>query len=160
MKRLMIAVPLALAACSEPADSVPEVEKSDTIATTNTPGAAAMPANSAAPVATPTGGELAAVSIPAAYRGRWALVPADCDPSRADNKGLMTVEADIIRFYESRARVRSATETAPTLLSADLAFSGEGQTWRESTRFTLSGDTLKRETRQPPLSLTYRRCPA
>ena len=44
-----------------------------------------------------------ASSIPAALQGRWGLTPADCMPGRSDAKGLLTITADGLRFYESRA---------------------------------------------------------
>ena len=34
--------------------------------------------------------------IPAAIRGRWGLVPADCEPGRSDAKGLLTITAGIV----------------------------------------------------------------
>ena len=32
--------------------------------------------------------------IPAAFHGRWGMVPADCTSTRGDNKGLITVDAE------------------------------------------------------------------
>ena len=42
-------------------------------------------------------------TIPASFQGRWALSPADCTSTRGDNKGLLTVAADKLTFYEARA---------------------------------------------------------
>jgi hypothetical protein len=99
-------------------------------------------------------------AIPQGFRGRWGLVPNDCDPKRADNKGLMTVEATMLRFYESRA-VASKVAATDAVMTADLAFSGEGQTWTQQGRFTLQNDgrTLVREGGEEG-TLTYSKCPA
>src|SRR6478752_2914554 len=45
----------------------------------------------------------AAMAIPAALQGRWGLTPADCMSGRSDAKGLLTIAADGLQFYESRA---------------------------------------------------------
>lgn len=97
-------------------------------------------ANAAAPAATPS----PVAAIPSAFRGRWGMVTADCDPARDDAKGLMTVSADSLRFWEARATLADARTQGPTTLSATLSFTGEGQTWREPTRLTLQdgGRTL------------------
>jgi hypothetical protein len=78
-----------------------------------------------------------AASIPRRFRGRWGLVPADCDPRRDDNKGLMQVTAQKLSFYESRAIPSAVKRAGPDTIAVSLAFSGEGQTWTEAARFTL-----------------------
>ena len=102
------------------------------------------------------------LSIPAAFQGRWGLVEADCDPARADNKGLMTVTADTISFYESRAKVQAATASSPQRFEGDFAFSGEGETWTKHMAFSWAADgkSLVRSENDPQTTLTYRRCPA
>ncbi|MDP1028032.1 hypothetical protein Q5H91_12480 [Sphingomonas sp. KR1UV-12] len=96
---------------------------------------------SALPAATPV------TSIPVAFQGRWGMVPNDCDPKMDyAAKGLMTVTADRLRFYESRATISDAKQ-AGTVLTATLSFSGEGQTWQQQARMTLldDGKTLVRD---------------
>lgn len=116
--------------------------------------------NRAVPIAVPSARPAGA--IPASFRGRWALTAADCDPSRADNKGLMVVEPTLLRFYESRAAVVRATETGGDRLTLRLSFSGEGQQWTADQTLTLldEGRTLVRDEPSPPTSLRYARCPA
>jgi len=82
-----------------------------------------------------TGG---ANTFPSAFQGRWGIGVIDCDPDRDDNKGLMTISADTLEFYESRAKLDRLTIDAATKVNADLDWSGEGQTWRTTTSFTLS----------------------
>ena len=48
--------------------------------------------------------------IPAAFHGRWGMVPADCTSTRGDDKGLITVDANSIKFYESRATLAKVTQ--------------------------------------------------
>lgn len=67
--------------------------------------------------------------IPAAIRGRWGLVPADCEPGRADAKGLLTITAGKLEFYESVGTLKGVTEATPTRIRASFNFEGEGMTW-------------------------------
>ena len=116
MKALFIMLPLALLGC-DPAE------------TTDT----------GAEVAVPTG-------IPAAMQGRWGLAANECtaDPSIA--KGLMVVEGDTLRFYESRGTLDTVTGGSDTALEGHFAFTGEGMEWERDLVLTLSdgGDTLTR----------------
>lgn len=100
-------------------------------------------------------------AIPDAFRGRWGMVPNDCVPGRADNKGLMTVSADSLTFYESRATPSSIEQVTPTRIKAMLAYRGEGQTWRRPTSLTLldAGKSLVREDGDPAGAQTYSKCP-
>jgi len=84
--------------------------------------------------------------IPAALHGRWGLTAADCIPGRADNKGLMTVTAEGLRFYESRATLARVDERSMTRLMALFDFSGEGYTWQRGQILDLQdgGATLVR----------------
>ena len=113
---ITIAGALALAACSpEPADDaageVPEVD------------AAEMPAAISAPE------ETVAAAIPAAAQGRWGLVPADCTSTKGDAKGLLIVEADKLRFYESVGTLGKVSESGANHIRATFSFTGEGMTW-------------------------------
>lgn len=117
------------------------------------PGATPSPSSSASP------GADTAAAIPPRFRGRWGLVPADCDPRRDDNKGLMTVNARQLRFYESRAVPAKVDRAGPDALAVTLAFNGEGQTWTETARLTLrqNGRVLVR-TGAEGGPLRYTRC--
>jgi hypothetical protein len=118
-----------------------------------------------APAASPS--PVAASGFPQPFQGRWALGEADCDPAKADiAKGLMTVTADGVRHYESRGRATRVEVASPTKLTAELAFTGEGQEWTRRATWTLTdaGKTLTAEVPddpEPPMRLLrYTRCPA
>lgn len=100
--------------------------------------------------------------FPAAFQGRWGLVANDCTSTRGDNKGLLTVTGDTLRFYESRGTVDTLTMESSTRVRADLDFEGEGQTWEKTATFTVAdgGKTLVRTESDPALNLRYSRCPA
>lgn len=98
-----------------------------------------------------------AAVIPAQYRGRWGMNANDCDPSRSDAKGLMTIRANSIRFYESTASLQEQRPAIATSFSGTYSFTGEGQTWERAMTLTRTGNTLKRADSEG--SFTYNRCP-
>ena len=100
--------------------------------------------------------------IPVAFHGQWGMAPADCASTRGDNKGLITVEADGIRFYESRATLAKVTQNAPENFTGDFKFTGEGQSWTKPQNLKLTGssNTLIRSESDPAMSFTYKRCTA
>ncbi len=104
--------------------------------------------NSAAPLPAPT--------IPAAFRGRWGLVPADCTSTRGDNKGLITVGDRTIRFYEATATLREQLPSDATRFTGTFSHTGEGQTWETTTSFSRQGDTLTRT--EGTQGFSYTRC--
>jgi hypothetical protein len=141
MKSICFAVPalLALAACdsgTQGADVTAEeaAAKGDLAANSSV-----APVASASPVA-------AATEIPAAIRGRWGLVAADCEPGRDDAKGLLTVTADKLEFYESVGTLREIEEASATRIRASFDFEGEGMTWQRDGLLEVQdgGDTLVR----------------
>ena len=105
--------------------------------------------------------QAAATVIPESMRGRWGLVPADCTSTKGDNKGLLTVGADTLSFYESRAKLGRMVASSPEKLTAEFAFTGEGQNWTrtETLSLTNSSNTLVREDDELPQPLRYSRCP-
>ena len=168
MKRLTLipaAALLALAACnppSEPNAADPgelNIEAADIepVPPSETPGPGATnnaAANDAMPVPLTV--------IPAAFHGRWGMVPADCTSTRGDAKGLIVVDASSIKFYESRATLAKVTMDAPENFTGDFKFTGEGQTWTKPQNLKLTGssNTLIRSESDPAMSFTYRRCTA
>ena len=103
-------------------------------------------------------------SVPAGMQGRWGLVAADCEPGRDDAKGLMTVSATTLAFYESRAALGAIKTRGADRITADFAFSGEGQTWTRTIALQLTegGTRLRREdagSDPEALKVTYLRCP-
>ncbi len=94
--------------------------------------------------------------IPSQYRGRWGMVAADCDRSRSDAKGAITIGERTILFYESTATLKEQRPAIATSFSGLFDFTGEGQNWRKVMTFTRTGDTLKRA--EETGTFTYTRC--
>lgn len=88
----------------------------------------------------PTATSTRELQIPAALRGRWGLVAADCTTTNGDDKGLITVDAESIKFYESRAVLNTVKEVRESRVVASFDFSGEGQTWSMEETLDLQGD--------------------
>ena len=108
-----------------------------------------------------TDAELA--QIPTAMQGRWALVPADCEPGRADAKGLLTITADKLRFYESVGTLGDIREAAENRIRASFDFMGEGMEWQRDMTLELQdgGSALVRRefgADAAPEPLRYSRC--
>jgi hypothetical protein len=97
-----------------------------------------------------------AATIPSQYRGRWGMNAADCDPSRSDNKGLITIGERSIRFYESTAKLKEQRPAIATSFAGLFAFTGEGQSWEKVVTLTRTGDSLKRADDEG--SYSYTRC--
>lgn len=68
-------------------------------------------------------------AIPAAVQGRWGLVAADCTSTKGDAKGLLTIDAADLRFYESHGELARIREKDAARIVADYKFSGEGMEW-------------------------------
>lgn len=116
---------LTLAACDS---SAPDGSEDAGLAVEETTAAAGpLPTDTAAPGPTTSP---AATAIPAALQGRWGLVAADCEPGRDDAKGLLTIDATKLRFYESVGTLGTVTEAGANRLRATFDFTGEGQTWQ------------------------------
>lgn len=157
MIRIMLAATtLMLAACSggEEDKSGPEATANLTPLREATPTAPAEPAvapetatqsDEAASVGTPpekaafasdTGGK----AIPASILGRWGLTAADCTSTRGDAKGLLTIDATNLRFYESHGELVRVRERAANRIVADYKFSGEGMEWDQQMLLDVRGD--------------------
>ena len=138
MKRSLLiagAAALALAACSKGQD--PAATKTDPALTE---AAVAPPPAPARPIAAPSSegaADQAEKSIPTALRGRWGLVAADCTSTRGDDKGLITIGATSIKFYESVAKLAKVGQRSETALRASYAFSGEGMEWKRDMTLAL-----------------------
>ncbi len=105
-------------------------------------GETASPTGTATPSPTPdpAANETPVTEIPAAIRGRWGLVEADCDPARDDAKGLLTISATRLEFYESVGTLRTITESAPTRIRASFDFEGEGMNWKRDQTLDVQDD--------------------
>ena len=98
-------------------------------------------------------------------RGRFGLVPADCVTTRGDDKGLITLTAGRIRFYESVARLVEVREQERDRLRGRFAYSGEGMEWSRDAALALKdgGRTLILQEfgeDAVPGPQTFTRCPA
>lgn len=100
--------------------------------------------------------------IPAAFHGRWGMVPGDCGPDAAIAKGLMVVDGSQLRFYESVGKPAVITNPTPSSIEGRFSFTGEGMEWSKDMVITLEGDgdKLVRVESDPKASYTYSRCPS
>ena len=160
MKRPFVLVCALLAAACNGRD--PVAKGAENTATLPAPAdvapdpTAAPPANavSSANAAQPAAG----MKIPAAFHGRWGMTPQDCTSTRGDAKGLLTISADEMRFYESVARPRDELDVHPSSISGDFSFTGEGQSWTKFQALRLQGRELVRTESNPTASYSYAKC--
>src|SRR5687768_3461346 len=126
---------LLLISCGRPEPVADEAENAETLPpppgdNATDPSGAAPPPNSATSPKPANGpAPAAAATIPAAMHGRWSLTPGDCTSTRGDAKGLLTITATELRFYESRAVPVGDVDTSADSISGDFAFTGEGMEW-------------------------------
>ena len=149
---------VGLAACGKPGAVANGANNVDALPALNTPAPSptgAPPANAAADT---SGAPAPAAGIPAALQGRWGLTPVDCTTTLGDAKGLLIVNSDELRFYESRAVPSPGVQTSPDSVSGNFAFTGEGQQWEKYETLELQKDKLIRTERDPVASFTYVRC--
>ncbi|MEO7187534.1 MAG: hypothetical protein ABIW58_03895 [Sphingomicrobium sp.] len=97
-------------------------------------------------------------TIPAFLHGRWGMTPADCTSTRGDAKGLLTITAKELRFFESRAVPVGNVGGSDDSFTADFAFTGEGQTWTGFETLELQDRKLVRTTSGPMASYSYAKC--
>ena len=158
---------LSLAACggsdpvAEDAENVTALPSVDNVAggRDGVPSAdGAPPQNSAAAPSPGQAGADSAAAIPAALHGRWGMTPGDCTSTAGDAKGLLIVASNGMQFYESVARPAANVETSKDSISADFAFTGEGQSWTKYQALSLDDVRLVRTESSPMASFTYARC--
>jgi len=158
MKIVPVVFAFALAACDRPDPVADNANNVEALPTVNEPApnpTGAPPANAASAdgsVPAPAG------RIPAEVQGRWGLTPRDCTSTHGDAKGLLVVEPDRLRFYESRAVPSPGIEVAADSVSGNFAFTGEGQEWTKYLTLERQGDKLVRTQRDPVATFTYVRC--
>ncbi|QNM83745.1 hypothetical protein H8M03_05340 [Sphingomonas sabuli] len=157
-KHIAIIACLLLAACSgedviennsSGAEALPSLNRQQASAT----GDPQPPGQTSAPEQ-PAGN----AAIPAALHGRWGLTPGDCTSTGGDNKGLLVVSADSLKFYESRAIPTVTLQTSPNSANGQFNFTGEGQEWQRYQALELQDDKLVRTERDPLETFTYARC--
>lgn len=174
IKQIALAALLPLAACKPAAEPAPNNEAMTANAEAPAPApmpepaapadnAAAMPAdegNAATPAAAPK-----PTNIPEQFRGRWGLTANDCKPEFASAaKGLLTIDDNRLKFYESRGTLDRIDAWTPTnRFTANYGFSGEGQNWERVITFERLPGKLRRIEQggdEGPVDLTYSACPA
>lgn len=156
---------LSLAGCGggEKAATNDSVVLADnSVATTPAPPEAA-PTTAATPGSAPSPDTGTGTGIPVALHGRWGLVPADCTSTRGDNKGLLTINADTLRFYESVGTLDKVVERDASRIVADFAMTGEGQSWTRRMMLDAEDDgktLIRREQGADAMLglLRYQRC--
>ena len=100
----------------------------------------------------------AATTIPAQLHGRWGLTPADCVAPAGNSEGLLTIDGNQLRFYESVAVPASTVVTGAGSIGGDFNFTGEGQSWTKYQSIRLRDGRLVRTERDPVASFRYVRC--
>jgi hypothetical protein len=150
---------LAVAACSRSGPVDKQALKPAGLPSINAraPSAAGEPHGRTAP-ANAAPAPAATIKIPAALQGRWGLAPADCTSALGDAKGLLVINADELRFYESRAMPAGDVTADATSVSGNFAFTGEGQRWTRYEALKVDKRTLVRTEMNPTASFTYAKC--
>lgn len=143
---------LALAACSSEKAQPPAEGEGATQAVASPPASE--------PAVSPAQGSQ---SIPQEVQGRWGMVPADCTTTRGDDKGLLTIGPETLKFYESQGKLGQIAERSDNRIRATFAFTGEGMEWTHDVVLDVKdgGKTLTRQNFGPdaePGSYTYKRC--
>jgi len=157
----ILALPLlvlaTLAACGDATSNGDRTIAAESEATAS-PAEAAAPTGTATPSPAPS-----AATIPAAIRGRWGLVVADCTSTRGDAKGLLTIDGTTLRFYESVGTLAEVKEATGTRIRATFDFTGEGMTWQRDETLDVEDDgqtLIRREYGEDaaPGPFRYTRC--
>ena len=76
-------------------------------------------------------------SIPAAFQGRWGTSRDGCGDGQ---EMALTITPALLRFYESEGRVKRVAPLGPGAISVRSLYSGEGESWENVQRLTLSAD--------------------
>lgn len=149
VQRWLFVVALLAAACQQ------QSSEADSVVTVSEPGTVAPAAIPETP--------WRSTGVPQAMQGRWGMSANDCDPRRSDNKGLMVIGSDTLRFYESRAVLQNTHASAIDEFRARFTFAGEGMEWETVETLTLrdNGAVLVRRSEGPDGAFgpfEYRRC--
>jgi hypothetical protein len=148
-----------LASCGSRSPVAKGAQNTTGLPTVNKPEASpsgAPPRNSA--VKQPVTEPAKRVAIPAALQGRWGLTPMDCTSKGGDAKGLLIVEPNVLRFYESRAMPAADVQTGPNSMAGTFDFTGEGQSWSKYQALELRDHKLIRTESNPTASFSYAKC--
>lgn len=131
--RILLITAACLAACS------PQADKSTDSASAPVSEAASASVSSAAE----TSSAVTVAELPAGFVGKWDAPPRPCSTSyRAEMQ--LDVTPTALSFFESGGTIKNVKVNSPTDVVADVAMSGEGETWERSMRMALTdnGKTL------------------
>ena len=96
--------------------------------------------------------------LPLALYGRWGLTAADC-ASDEPNRGVMTIAANGVRFFNSLAKPTGTATFGPNGVRGEFAFSGEaGRTWTGPLSLTVQDNKLTRIDSEADSRQVYTRC--
>jgi hypothetical protein len=76
------------------------------------------------------------------------MTSADCEPGRADAKGLLAITGNKLEFYESVGTLAAIEQAEGNRIRGSFDFTGEGMTWkRELTLEVREGEStlIRRE---------------
>ena len=167
MRRTAPFLLLTLAACSGDGSSdygnvaVPEreAEAQAAIDRAVAQNGTATTARSGVPVGTPTENAARDRALPKEFQGYWGITPDDCELANTAATGRINIDADRIRFWESRARVVDVVDRSTYAVTVDLRFTGEGQTWQKRSEWKLEGgSTAMVRTDAGAAPIRYQRC--
>jgi hypothetical protein len=160
---------LALAACSgkplESADNkAAQIDANEakadaaiqTIVKVDGPGAVAP----GVPISKPSPETTDPDALPVPMLGRWGLTVADCDVSNGAPRGLLTIAAKSLKFYDSTATIVSLDKPSQYAVTAGLSYADEGRKWTsvETLALVAGGTALVRTEQSPVHTLRYQRC--
>ncbi|MFK3890965.1 hypothetical protein [Sphingomonas sp. NPDC079357] len=119
---------------------------------------AATTARTGVPIAKGTPNAARDRAFPTEFLGYWGAGDNDCELANTEATGRLNIDADTIRFYESRARVQRIDRRSQQELAVDLRFSGDGPGVyaREVYRLDAGGTVLVRTS--STVTQRYRRC--
>ena len=148
---------LAVAACGprSPVDENARDTAGLSVADVSAPSAMGEPHAATAPTmasASP------AATLPASPQGRWALSPTDCTSALSDAKGLLVINPNELRFYESKAVPSEVVAADPGSISATFVFTGKGRSWAKYESLKIDKNVLVRTEAKPTASFSYAKC--
>lgn len=94
--------------------------------------------------------------FPDALLGRWTKDVAHC--GLEDARGVQ-IDSDKVQFFEVTGLPRSIAADAEGIVTAEMQYSGEGRTWVETNRFSLSSDLAEVQIEALSRTLVLQRCP-
>lgn len=117
-------------ACAESSSNETGDETADSVARDTLAGEATSPAGDPA-------GDVA-TSIPARFHGEWNADLDACGTGASPTR--LRISGDRIRFYESSGTVQAVEIASDRVVEVTAEYQGEGDTWQDERRLTLSPD--------------------